>query len=86
MIHGRHRVYHTDRLASLAVSVVWMLRYTAAPAQHRGSILDLETGRTTAGLYKCHKGTPSNHIARCPKRPKRSTQHAGIHTTGTGIR
>ena len=83
MIHGRHRVYHTDRLASLAVSVVWMLRYTAAP--HRGSILDLETGRTTAVLCKCHEATPSNHIARCPKRPKRSTQHAGIHTTGTGI-
>ena len=84
MIHGRHRVYHTDRLASLAVSVVWMLRYTAAP--HSGSILDLETGRTTAVLCKCHEVTLSNHTAWCPKRPKRSTQHAGIHTTGTGIR
>ena len=86
MIHGRHRIYHTDRLASLAVSVVWMLRYTAAPAPHRGSILDLETGRTTAVLCKFHEATPSKHIARCPKRPKRSTQHAGIQTTGTGIR
>ena len=80
------RVYHTDCLASLAVSVVWMLRYTAAAAAaHRGSILDLETGRTTAVLCKCHEATPSNHIARCPKRPKRSTQHAGIHTTDTGM-
>ena len=85
MIHGRHRVYHTDRLASPAVSVVWMVRYTATPAPHRGSILDLESGRTTAVLCKCHEATPSNHITRCPKRPKRSMQHAGIHTTDTGI-
>ena len=74
MIHGRHRVYHTDRLASLAVSVVWMLRYTAAAAPHRGSMLDLETGRTTAVLCKGHEATTSNHIARCPKRPNQATQ------------
>ena len=80
MIHGRHRVYHTDRLASLAVSVVWMLRYAAAP--HRGSILDLDTGRTTAVLCTGHEATPSNHIARCPNQATQAvlpTQHAGIH-------
>ena len=75
MIHGWHRVYHMDRLASLAVSVVWMLRYTAVATPHRGSILDLESGRTTAVLCKCHKATPSNHIARCPKRPKPEYPH-----------
>ena len=80
MIHGRHRVYHTDRFASIAVSVVWMLHYTAAP--HRGSILDLEPGQTTAVLCKGHEATPSNHIARCPNQATQAvlpTQHAGIH-------
>ena len=80
MIHGRHRVYHTDRFAFIVVSVVWMLRYAAAP--HRGSILDLATGRTTAVLHKGHEATPSNHIARCPDQATQavqSTQHAGIH-------
>ena len=80
MTHGRHRVYHTDRVASIAVSVVWMLHYTAAP--HRGSILDLETGRTTAVLCKGHEASSSNHIARCPNQATKavqSTQHAGIH-------
>ena len=84
MIHGRHLVYHTDRFASFAVSVVWMLHYNAAP--HRGSILDLETGRTTAVLCKGHEATPSNHIVRCPNQATQAvvpTQHAGMptHTT-----
>ena len=80
MLQGRHRVYHTDRVASLAVSVVWMMYYTAAA--HRGSILDLESGRTTAVLCKCHEATPSNHIARHPNQATQAvlpTQHAGIH-------
>ena len=52
-----------------------------------GSILDLETGRTTAVLCKCHKATPSNHIARCPMRPKRSYQrNTWASTTGAGMR
>ena len=52
-------------MASIAVSVVWTLRYTAPP--HRVTILDLESGRTTAVFSKRHEGTPINHIARLPQ-------------------
>ena len=46
------------------------------------SVLELETGRTTAVLCTGHEATPSNHIARRPDQATQavqSTQHAGIH-------
>ena len=46
------------------------------------SVLELETGRTTAVLCTGHEATPSNHIARCPNQATEAvlpTQHAGIH-------